>query len=1209
MAALQETHLRQTQSNIYPISGYTWYRKNVGDTTHGGAAILISNKVIHREISINSPYHCVAVELKINHIKTTVVSLYIPCASDSICASDSAREQLQQIIAQLRPPYLVLADVNAHHPAWGSRSTTGRGEAIYDLLEENNLMLLNNGQATRQRSHTGQQDTAIDISFCTPRIHHLFDWDVGDNLSISDHNPIYLKLATGLITQSDQTVPRWNLKRAHWPEYQKLVEQKLEAAANVNMDTVTEAISSAAKASVPKTKRLRTKVSAPWWSPACQLAVAQRRRAQRQYQKCASDENLYLMKTAQIQCQNLITSEKQKAWQEKASEFNRFTPTGKIWQLMKMFHLQRPRQKPFPQLVSADGTSVTEPDQVVEEFAKHYTKISANYTYDAEVVNELNQLSRNCQFDSANDEIYNTPFTLQELRIALCKCGNTSVGPDDIHYAFFKNLTLRSAEHLLTAINDLFLNDTFPAQWRKSTVIPIPKPNKNHSEAKGYRPISLTSCSSKLVERMVNRRLKYHLESKGILDKFQCGFRRAHSTIDSLIRITSDLKNRFLNGPHCTQAVFLDITAAFDRVQKPALLYKIHQLGIRGHMAKFISNFLSNRTAEVRCGATTSGVYGQDQGLPQGAVLSPTLFLIMINDVFEDKIPRLNYSLFADDLAIWAGGRHLHQTVEIVQDGLDHISAWCQKWGFTLSAEKSKAVTFSHTNTQETAVVQLNGDTIQSADSARFLGVELDKRLSFSRHIKCVINKCKKRLNILRALSGTDWGGDRKTLLLLYKSIIRPIIEYGSFLYDQISPSQKLALEKVQNSAMRAATGALPRTRVHDLLADANMPTLQERRNQQLLRYTIQVRSDPTNPARDCLMKQHRFQNSKTGKRYAPVSKYVLETLVELRLELPLALPAPAPRPFWLSHPPKVEFLFNEKKSDIHPLEISARFSEYQSLNLHRKFIFTDGSKQADRVGFGLTGPVDYFRRLPNKTSIFSAEATAIWTAVKICISKTLTPATICSDSKSVLQAISNPDTDNWIVSDIQKFLSESNLDIIIVWVPGHAGILGNDKADALAKKSLELNDPFPMKFAISNAKSILAESLKNRRQELWTQASTPMLAIKPRLGPWATSHQKSRRREVALTRLRTGKVRFSIKYNPVSRESSTKICPYCRRNQTIRHVLIDCQTHEPHRGAIRQYCQNQNIDLSLPNLLGDNPEIIELVLQFLKDTDYLAEI
>ena len=468
LAALQETQLRQSHKNLYNISGYTWYRNNVGNTTHGGAAILVSNNVIHREISVNSPFHCVAVEVKISHITTTVVSLYIP--PNSI---DPAGHKLQQIVAQLRAPYLVLADINAHHPAWGSRYTTERGVEVYDFLEVNNLMLLNNGLATRQRSHAGQQDTAIDISFCSPRIHHLFDWDVGDNLSISDHNPIYLRLAAGQITQANQFWPRWNLKRAQWSEYQTLVDQKLNSAAAVNIDIVTEAISSAAKASVPKSKGLRTRVSAPWWSPACQLAVAQRRRAQRQYQKCANNENLYLMKTAQIQCKLVITSEKQKSWQEKASEFNRFTPTGKIWQLMRMFHLQRPRQKPFPQLVASDGTPVTEPDQVVEEFAKHYFKISANHTYDAEVVSELNELSDSCQFDSANDEIYNTPFTLQELQIALRKCGNTSVGPDDIHYAFFKNLTLRSAEHLLTAINDLFLNDTFPAQCGKVRSFPF----------------------------------------------------------------------------------------------------------------------------------------------------------------------------------------------------------------------------------------------------------------------------------------------------------------------------------------------------------------------------------------------------------------------------------------------------------------------------------------------------------------------------------------------------------------------------------------------------------------------------------------------------------------------------------------------------------------------------------------------------------------
>ena len=190
---------------------------------------------------------------------------------------------------------------------------------------------------------------------------------------------------------------------------------------------------------------------------------------------------------------------------------------------------------------------------------------------------------------------------------------------------------------------------------------------------------------------MVNTRLKHSLESNDLLDKHQCGFRRGKSTTDNITRLITDIRTGFYRN-RTTIATFLDITAAFDRVQKPALIYKLHKLGLRGHLANFIINFLTDRTFQVRCGTTLSPVTPQDQGLPQGSVLSPTLFLIMINDICDTAKEHDNYSLFADDVAIWSTQRDHNKAEKHVQQGLNQIESWCRKWGFTLSAEKSAAI-------------------------------------------------------------------------------------------------------------------------------------------------------------------------------------------------------------------------------------------------------------------------------------------------------------------------------------------------------------------------------------------------------------------------------------------------------------------------------------------------------------------------------------
>ena len=182
---------------------------------------------------------------------------------------------------------------------------------------------------------------------------------------------------------------------------------------------------------------------------------------------------------------------------------------------------------------------------------------------------------------------------MYELARAISACGNTSDGPNNIHYEFFRHLSESALAALLAAINDLFVKHTFPSTWQGSIIIPIPKPNKDLPQS--YRPISLTSCASKITERMIHTRLKHHIESNHLLDKNQRGFRTGKSTSDNLVRLVTAIRTGFYQNRK-TLAVILDIKAAFDRVQKPALTHKFHRLGLRRHLVHFLKNFLTNRT-------------------------------------------------------------------------------------------------------------------------------------------------------------------------------------------------------------------------------------------------------------------------------------------------------------------------------------------------------------------------------------------------------------------------------------------------------------------------------------------------------------------------------------------------------------------------------------------------------------------------------------
>ena len=168
--------------------------------------------------------------------------------------------------------------------------------------------------------------------------------------------------------------------------------------------------------------------------------------------------------------------------------------------------------------------------------------------------------------------------------------------------------------------------------WKIALVIPIPKPGKNHSDPKNYRPIALTSCICKTLERMVNNRLVWYLDSKHIITEHQSGFRRRRSTVDNLVMFESAIRDSFINKRHLV-AIFFDLEKAYDTTWKYGILRDLFEVGLRGRLPMFVSEFLSDRVFKVRVGNTFSDGYTQEMGVPQGSILSVTLVSLKINSL------------------------------------------------------------------------------------------------------------------------------------------------------------------------------------------------------------------------------------------------------------------------------------------------------------------------------------------------------------------------------------------------------------------------------------------------------------------------------------------------------------------------------------------------------------------------------------------------
>ena len=282
----------------------------------------------------------------------------------------------------------------------------------------------------------------------------------------------------------------------------------------------------------------------------------------------------------------------------------------------------------YTHLNTSRETKTTSKENIANTFGETFLKNSSSRNYLEKFKNVKKQQEKNkINFKSLNNEEYNNQFYLLELKDAIQKSHDTATGPDEIHYQMLKHLPENALSTLLHIFNDIWATGVFPDSWRLATVIPIPKPGKDHAEPTNYRPIALTSCLCKTLERMINKRLVWYLESNDLISPIQSGFRSERSTNDHLIRLETFIRDAFVNREHVV-SVFFDLEKAYDTTWRYRILKDLHDLGLKGRLPLFIQRFLEDRTMQVRVGSTLSDLYDQEQGVPQGSILSTTLFNI-----------------------------------------------------------------------------------------------------------------------------------------------------------------------------------------------------------------------------------------------------------------------------------------------------------------------------------------------------------------------------------------------------------------------------------------------------------------------------------------------------------------------------------------------------------------------------------------------------
>ena len=614
--------------------------------------------------------------------------------------------------------------------------------------------------------------------------------------------------------------------------------------------------------------------------------------------------------------------------------------------------------------------------------------------------------------------------------------------------------------HLLSLFNRIWSEGALIPTWKESLVIPLPKVEADKSKPESYRPIALTSVMCKLFERLIVNRLEWFLEGSSSINPLQSGFRKQRCTIDHVVRLQDDI-HKSLHNKENTLAVFLDFSKAFDMVWSQGLLNEISLHGVNGRMLRWISDFLTGRTIRVAVGGNISNCFEMQNGTPQGSILSPILFNIMINDLPTPVDMMTRSSIFADDSAAWRSGRNVSFLNRKIQTQLDAVVDWSDRWGFKLSETKTIAVLFGSHHKLTDVKLSIKGVPVPVQTEAKFLGVTFDHRLSWKPHIDNLITRCKRVTNLMKSLTGSHWGASKTGLLSVYRSLTRSKLDYGCQAYYAASSTQLTRLDRIQSQCLRICCGAFITTPINALQQDCGEMPLSLRRERFVLRFALKVSASPSNPARivtEDSWKVHYGRPYETGKEpiYTILSKFK-----EAHPDVQPTLPTRITTPPWRTRPVEIDTTLTRricKKTDtaaVMQAEALALIHQYAGA-LH---IYTDGSRTEDgRVAAAFyVEDLEYghTKRLQDNSSVYAAELAGIGMAIDwIERASVSTKIVIFSDSLSAMQSLRSSGTSvrpNTIAALLAR-IAALDVSLQFVWVPSHVGIRGNDAADELAR-------------------------------------------------------------------------------------------------------------------------------------------------------------
>lgn len=824
--AVSETHLDSTFEDAeLSIQGYNFFRRD--RNKFGGGVACYIQEHIPVKIRVDLMHFRIEVlwlQIHLPHLKSILVGCcYRPPSANSIYL-DTICKMLDYSSTLGHETYF-MGDINID---WFSQNCPLKSKlltvtdtcGLLQVIDKPTRTCLKNGTMT---------STCIDHIFTnTPQ---LCSKVLSVPIGCSDHNLIVIVRNTKIAKPGPKVIIKRSYKMFNQENFVNDVKNvcwsKVLSSTNPDeaLSKFDEVLMPLVDKHAPLKKFTVRNARTPWLDNEIKELMKQRNLAKKTatITGCETDWQVYRKLRNSV---TKLNRNKKKVYYENRINDIKYN-SKKLWNTVN--DLLGRKNKLTPSFLEVEGGFITKPSEIANHFNEYFIgKIDKLRNDMPDTDNNISHLlikneimkDNNCKF-----KFERVSISKVENMIRICK--NKPPGVDGLDGKLLKMVADLVAPAICHIMNLSFTKCLCPQDWKRAKIIPLPKNKKVPFSGANSRPISLLPVLSKMMESIVYDQIKKYLSTNNLVTDFQHAYKEGHSTVTAMTQMTDDWL-REIEEKKIVGAVLIDFSAAFDIINHNLLLKKLECYGFDQSAVSWFESYLANRTQTVFFNGSYSDVRAVNCGVPQGSCLGPLLYTIFTNDL-PLAVKRANIAMYADDSTIYTSALTTNELDTVLNAELRLVAEWVERNELVLNISKTNSMVFgsNHTISKNPMLnLRINDVSINQVHETKLLGITIDNKLSWTKHINKITAKMGSGISAIRRCSSFLTPKATKQVT---QALILSNLDYCPVVWSNATVDMIRKLQMIQNRAARIVLRCKYRTKVVTMHKSLNWLFVKER--------------------------------------------------------------------------------------------------------------------------------------------------------------------------------------------------------------------------------------------------------------------------------------------------------------------------------------------------------------------------------------------